>query len=145
MTRQADEGWGPCIDERAAIANRVGAHLLLSLHADGASAGARGFHVITPALTPGWTDDIFTDSQRAGISLRDALMAAGVPIANYIGQHGLDSRSDLGTLNRSDVPAVMLEAGNLRNVDDAALLTSNTGRATVAAGISQAVLNFFAK
>jgi N-acetylmuramoyl-L-alanine amidase len=142
LTRDADAGWGPCIDERAAIANREGADLLLSLHGDGAAASASGFHVIMPGVSPGYTDDIAADSRRAAVAVRDALVRAGLPPAAYIGSEGLDERTDLGTLNRSDVPAVMLEAGNLRNVDDAALLTGVDGQARVADALAQAVAEF---
>jgi N-acetylmuramoyl-L-alanine amidase len=142
LTRDADAGWGPCIDERAAIANRTGADLLLSLHADGTGPGVRGFHVITPGTLPGWTDDIAVASRRAGLAVRDALVAAGLSPANYVAHDGLDERTDLGTLNRADVPAIMLEAGNLRNADDAALLTDEAGRARVADALAAAVAAF---
>lgn len=142
LTRDANAGWGPCIDQRAAIANEARAELLLSLHADGAAAMARGFHVITPGGRPGWTDDIEADSGRAAVAVRDALVAAGVPTSTYLGQDGIDVRTDLGTLNRSDVPAVMLEAGNLRNASDAALLTSGDGRARIARALARAVVEF---
>ena len=142
LTRDANAGWGPCIDERAAVANRADADLLLSLHADGAAASARGFHVIMPGVRAGWTDDIADDSREAAVLVRDALVAAGLPPADYIGSEGLDERTDLGTLNRSDVPAVMLEAGNLRNAGDAALLTGDQGRGRVAAALARAVSRF---
>jgi N-acetylmuramoyl-L-alanine amidase len=142
LTRDADAGWGPCIDERAAVANRAGADLLLSLHADGASSAAHGFHVILPGVRPGWTDDIAAESRRAAIAVRDSLVGAGLSPATYIGTQGLDERTDLGTLNRADVPAVMLEAGNLRNPGDAALLTGAAGRARVADALASAVTDF---
>ncbi|MGY1711341.1 N-acetylmuramoyl-L-alanine amidase [Geodermatophilus sp. SYSU D00758] len=142
LTRDADAGWGPCIDERAAVANRAGADLLLSLHADGAAASAHGFHVIMPGVRPGWTDDIAADSRRAAVAVRDALVGAGLSPATYLGQEGLDERTDLGTLNCSDVPAVMLEAGNLRHPGDAALLTGAEGRALVADALAAAVTAF---
>ena len=142
LTRDQDAGWGPCIDERAAIANRVGADLLLSLHADGAAAGGHGFHVILPGVRPGWTDDIATESERAAVHVRDALVGAGLTPATYTGRDGVDVRTDLGTLNRADVPAVMLEAGNLRNARDAALLTDPGGRAVLADALTEAVERF---
>ena len=67
------------------------------------------------------------------------------PSADYIGSHGLDERTDLGTLNRSDVPAVMLEAGNLRNSTDATLLTDESGRARYVDALAQAVTRFLAR
>jgi N-acetylmuramoyl-L-alanine amidase len=142
LTRDADAGWGPCIDERAAIANRADSDLLLSLHADGASAADHGFHVITPGTLPGWTDDIAPASRQAAVAVRDALVAAGLSPADYTGADGLDERTDLGTLNNADVPAVMLEAGNLRNADDAALLSDPAGRDRVAAALTAAVEQF---
>ncbi len=142
LTRNVNAGWGPCIDERAAIANRAGAGLLLSLHGDGAAAAAHGFHVIQPGVLPGYTDDIAADSQRAALDVRDALVAAGLSPSTYIGSQGLDVRTDLGTLNRADVPAVMLEAGNLRNADDAAMLTGAAGRARIADALAAAVTDF---
>ncbi|RZU34071.1 N-acetylmuramoyl-L-alanine amidase [Blastococcus saxobsidens] len=142
MTRDEDAGWGPCIDERAAIANRAGADLLLSLHADGAAAGGRGFHVIMPGVVPGWTDDIAGESERAAVVVRDALVGAGLTPATYTGRDGLDVRTDLGTLNRADVPAVMLEAGNLRSPGDAAMLTDPGGRAVLADALTEAVQRF---
>ena len=133
---------GPSEEDRASFANAAGADLLLSLHGDGAAAGGHGFHVITPGLLPGWTDDVAAESGRAGVAVRDALVAAGLSPATYVGRDGLNERSDLGTLNRADVPAVMLEAGNLRNADDAALLTGEAGRARVADALTAAVTNF---
>src|SRR4051794_29805878 len=47
MTRSSNNGVGPCVDERAEIANRAGAVALVSIHADGNEAqDSRGFHVI---------------------------------------------------------------------------------------------------
>lgn len=144
LTRQDDAGWGPCIDERAAVANREGAALLLSLHADGVASAAHGFHVIHPGLRPGWTDDIADPSAQAAVAVRDALVAGGLTPATYVGTDGLDERTDLGTLNISDVPAVMLEAGNLRHAGDAALLTDPAGRARIADALAAGVSRFLA-
>ena len=53
---------------------------------------------------------------KLGRSLRDALTARRIPRSNYIGHGtGFDVRSDLGTLNMSDVPVAMIEIGNMRN------------------------------
>lgn len=68
LTRADDVGVGPCIDQRAAIANAAGATLTVSIHADGAAAGVRGFHVIEPDLAP--------DGGNAGILQRSHAAAA---------------------------------------------------------------------
>ena len=98
----------------------------LSIHGDGSiAAGARGFHVIAPADRRPWTHDIYRLVVPA--RRRDPRRAAspGTPVANYIaGGDGLDVRSDLGTLNLSDIPTVMVELGNMRNPTDARRMTS---------------------
>lgn len=88
--------------------NRVDADLLVSVHGDGSyAAGARGFHVIAPADRSPWTSDIHRPSLQLAGDVRTGLLASGFPVANYIaGGDGLDVRSDLATLNLSDVPAV---------------------------------------
>ena len=122
MTRAANDGWGPCIDERAAIGNRAHADAVISIHADGGPAGGRGFHVLMPALVTGYTDDIYSASHALGVAVRDAFLATGMPPSTYYATGGLAERTDLGGLNLSDVPKVFVETGNMRNAIDADLL-----------------------
>ena len=101
----------------------------MSLHADGAASSAHGFHVITPASRSPWTDDVARPSLRLARALRSALLAHDVPRSTYVGRGtGLVARSDLGTLNLSDVPIAMIEIGNMRNADDARRMTSRAGQ-----------------
>lgn len=144
MTRTSNSGWGPCIDARGRFGASVRAKVGLSLHADGAPAGEYGFHVIAPALRPGYTDDILPASQRFATDTRDVLVAAGFTPSTYIGSAGLDVRSDLGTLNLADVPTVMVECGNLRNAGDAARLRSAAGQERLAAAFTAALVRFVA-
>lgn len=142
MTRTDDTGVGPCVDERGQTAARAGAAALVSIHADGAPSGATGFHVIHPGLRPGYTDATVEPSEDLAVAVRDALVAAGFTPSTYVGADGLDQRDDLGTLNRAEVPAVMLEAGNLRDADEAALLASPEGQARLADALTAAILSF---
>ena len=142
LTREDDEGVGPCIDERAGVAADAGADMLLSIHADGAPASAHGFHVIHPALRPGYTDDTVVPSTELAGRVRDALVTAGFTPSTYIGTDGLDQRDDLGTLNLARVPAVMVEAGNLRNAGDAEVLTSEAGRSRLADALVNAAISY---
>jgi len=146
LTRHSNrqDRWGPCVDVRGRDGNRRPADLKISIHGDGSyAAGARGFHVIAPTDRPRWTHDIYRPSRRLALDTRAALRSVGLRVANYVaGGDGLDFRSDLGTLNLSNLPTVMVELGNMRNPRDARRMTSKTGRATYARGLALAVRRF---
>ncbi len=145
MTRSDNNGWGPCINERAAIGNRAHADAAISIHADGGPAGGRGFHVIYPPSLPGLTDDIAVASKRLALDVR-AGYAAGTPVpyATYLGNAGLSERSDLGGLNLSDVPKVFIETGNMRNATDAALLKDAAFRQQAAQALAGGLASYLA-
>lgn len=141
LTRPDDTGVGPCVDERAAVANRAGADAMVSIHADGAPGG-RGFHVA-------YSDPPVHPSQGApslvlARSLVAALFDAGFAASNYRGDDGLDPRDDLAGLNHAEVPAALVECANMRNPDEAALLTTAEGRARYAAAITEGILRWLA-
>lgn len=146
LTRASNrqDRWGPCVDARGRAGNRIEADLKVSIHGDGSyTAGARGFHVISPTNRSPWTDDIYRSSSRLAASMKSGLSRVGLPVANYIaGGDGLDQRSDLGTLNLSDVPTVMVELGNMRDAGEAARMTSRAGRATYARGVVAGIRGF---
>jgi N-acetylmuramoyl-L-alanine amidase len=143
-TSNRQDRWGPCVDERGRKGNRIRADLKVSVHGDGADVrGAHGFHLIAPTDRPKWTHDIYASSKRLARAERAALRSAGVPVANYVaGGDGLDFRRDLGTLNLSDVPTVMVELGNMRNSRDARRMTTTKGRATYARALARGVVSF---
>ena len=142
MTRTTNDGWGPCIDQRAAIGNSAHADAAISIHADGGPAAGRGFHVLMPALVPGYTDDIYGSSHRLGVAVRDAFLATGMPTSTYYAAQGLAERTDLGGLNLSNVPKVFIETGNMRNPTDASLLESGDFRGRAAQDLAVG-LNLF--
>ncbi|MEO5663896.1 MAG: N-acetylmuramoyl-L-alanine amidase [Nocardioides sp.] len=146
MTRSSnrEDRWGPCVDVRGRAGNRIDADLKVSVHGDGSyAAGASGFHVIAPADRSPWTSDIYRPSLRLAGAVRTGLLGSGFPVANYIaGGDGLDVRSDLGTLNLSDIPTVMVELGNMRNASEAAVMTSARGRARYADGLATGLRRF---
>jgi N-acetylmuramoyl-L-alanine amidase len=142
MTRTTDSErlWGPCVDTRGEFGKRVGARLMVSLHADGASASSYGFHVIAPTSRSPWTTDIASASLRLATALRNSLTAGGVPRSTYVGGgSGLNVRNDLGTLNMSDVPVAMIEIGNMRNASDALRMTSRRGQARYAKAVVKGI------
>jgi N-acetylmuramoyl-L-alanine amidase len=135
LTRTNNTGWGPCINERAAIGNRAHADAAISIHADGGPAGGRGFHVI---YKPG-----AAQSRRLALAIRAAFGAGtGEPYSSYIGHDGLDVRSDLGGLNLSEVPKVFIETGNMRNAADARRLESAAYRRREAVALERGLEAF---
>ena len=52
LTRDSDDGIGPCVDVRGSAGARAGAAAVISVHADGGPTTGHGFHVLysSPAL-----------------------------------------------------------------------------------------------
>ena len=146
LTRKVNsqKRWGPCVDRRGRAGNKIPADLKISIHGDGSyAAGAHGFHVIAPTDRAPWTHDIYKPSRRLALVTRKALVKKDFVYATYIaGGDGLDFRGDLGTLNLSNVPTVMVELGNMKKAEDARLMTSAKGRARYAAALARAVKTF---
>ena len=148
LTHDGDRpAWGPCVTERAEIGNAAHADAAISLHADGAPEGDRGFHVILPASVHSGAADtrpIVASSRTLGERVEsDFAKVTGSAPSNYVGNGtGLDVRKDLGGLNLSTVPKVFIECGNMRDSKDAALLTSGAWRQKAAQGISEGIVSF---
>ena len=138
LTRPNDNGTGPCVNERAAIGNRAAGDLVISIHADGnLSPDARGFHIILSTTMAGGSP-VEASSRRLALILRRKIHAGtGMPRSTYIGGGtALSPRTDIAGLNLSRIPAVMLEAGNLRHPKDAALLTTPGFRTQLAEALA---------
>ncbi|MER6319968.1 N-acetylmuramoyl-L-alanine amidase [Streptomyces sp. NPDC001581] len=147
LTHQQDRPWGPCITERARIGNEANADAVVSVHADGVSAGSRGFHVILPAKVKGGAADtskIVGPSRELGERIAgNFARTTGSAPANYLGSGtGLVVRDDLGGLNLSTRPKVFIECGNMRDAKDAAQLTSPEWRQKAAQGIADGIVGF---
>ncbi|MFJ6697530.1 N-acetylmuramoyl-L-alanine amidase [Streptomyces sp. NPDC091272] len=147
FTQNADRPYGPCVDERARIGNEARADAVLSVHADGSSAGHRGFHVILPARVNSGaadTSSIVGPSRELGTRIvGNFVRATGDAPANYLGERtGLVVRSDLGGLNLSTVPKVFIECGNMRDPQDIALLSDPSWRQRAAQGMADGISGF---
>jgi len=145
-TRNSEALWGPCVDERGEFGAKVGARLTVSLHGDGAPASGRGFHVIAPTARSPWTTNIAAPSLRLAKALRSGFDATGLPRSTYVGNGtALSVRSDLGTLNMSDVPVAMVEMGNMRNASDAHRMTTRKGRLAYARAVVRGIRAYLAR
>jgi N-acetylmuramoyl-L-alanine amidase len=138
MTRTSNSTWlwGPCVNTRGRFGAREHADVEISIHADGAASATHGFFVIRPGWRRGYTDDIYRPSRALSTSVHSGLAAAGFRPSNAYGGDGYDVRRDLGTLNMSDVPTVMVELGNMRNAREARCMRSTTCRGRYAAGLA---------
>ena len=136
LSRPNDRGVGPCIDERGRFANRRRATLAISIHGDGGPENGRGFEVIEPGMPPRRDDSLRPNLHKSallGAELRQALVDVGhLQPSTYLGRNGVEQRSDLGGLNWSRVPKVMIELLNMRNGGDASYVNSTTWRTSTA-------------
>ena len=124
--------------ERAQFCNERQAALMIRIHADGSvDPSRRGISTLAPALRPGWTDDIYAPSRRAGVLLQRELVAS-----TGARDLGLVERSDLTGFNWADVPAVLVETGFMSNASESALLRSAAYEETVASALVRATQRF---
>lgn len=144
LTRDSDNGVGPCVDQRARILNDAHVDVAIDIHADGGPATGRGFAVLLPVRS-GVNDAVVSSSTTYGHILRDAFSATGMPISTYLGDQGFESRGDLAGLNLTTVPQVLIECGNMRNARDAELLTSDAFQQRAASTILAAMKEFLAR
>ncbi|MGA7050604.1 MAG: Rv3717 family N-acetylmuramoyl-L-alanine amidase [Mycobacterium sp.] len=140
LSRDSDSSVGPCVDQRAALANAMHPDAIVSIHADGGPASGSGFHVnySSPPLNEAQSGP----AVQLAHMMRDALVQAGFHPATYIGSDGLYGRDDLAGLNLAEYPAVLVELGNMKNADDAARIESADGRAKYAAAVTQGIVAY---
>jgi N-acetylmuramoyl-L-alanine amidase len=139
-SRDSDGSFGPCVDQRAAMANAMHPDAIISIHADGGPVSGHGFHVNYSA--PPLKDVQAGPAVSLATTMRDALASAGIRESDYIGSNGLYGRADLAGLNLSEYPAVLVEMGNMRNADDAAQMESPDGRQRYADAVTQGIVAY---
>ena len=140
MSRGDDTGPGPCVDQRAAMANAVQPNAIVSIHGDGGPASGRGFHVLYSS--PPLNQVQAGPSVRFAQAMRDQLVASGIPAANYIGSDGLDARSDIAGLNLAQYPSILVECGNMKNPADSALMKTPEGQQKYADAVVRGIVAF---
>lgn len=133
LTREGNDGVGPCVDERGRFAQEHDADVLVSIHADGnEDKTLHGFFAIVsdPPLHPSQGEPSLALAEDLLAALADAgfTVSPGHP-------DGLSFRSDIAGLNHAERPAVLLELGQMRNGEDAAVMSSPRGRERFAEAI----------
>ncbi|HET7667370.1 MAG TPA: Rv3717 family N-acetylmuramoyl-L-alanine amidase [Mycobacterium sp.] len=140
MSRADDASVAACVDQRAAAANAMHPDADVSIHADGGPASGHGFHVNYSA--PPLNEAQSGPAIQLATVMRDTMVAAGMEPSTYIGSNGLYGRADLAGLNLSEYPAILVETGNMRNRDDAALMETAEGRQRYADTITQGIITY---
>jgi len=142
MSRGNDTGLGPCVDERAEMANSLKPNAIVSIHADGGPPTGRGFHVNYSA--PPLNQAQAGPSVQFAQVMRDQLQSSGLVPATYIGSGGLYPRADLAGLNLAQYPAILIELGNMKNPADVGLITTEEGRQKYADAVVRGIAGFLA-
>jgi N-acetylmuramoyl-L-alanine amidase len=140
MSRGNDNALGPCVDQRAAMANSLRPDAIVSIHADGGPAGGHGFHVnySNPPLNQAQAGP----SVRFAQVMRDSMVAAGLTPSTYMGNNGLYGRADLAGLNLAEYPSILVECGNMKNPQEGAFLATPQGQQTYANAVAQGIVNY---
>ncbi|BBZ63952.1 Rv3717 family N-acetylmuramoyl-L-alanine amidase [Mycolicibacterium monacense] len=142
MSRGNDNALGPCVDERAALANSVRPNAIVSVHADGGPPTGRGFHVLysSPPLNEAQAGPAVQFAQ----VMRDQLSGSGFVPSTYIGSGGLNPRSDIAGLNLAQYPSILVELGNMKNPADSAVMKTAEGRQRYADAVVRGIAAFLA-
>ncbi len=155
------------LDQRAAIARRIGAGLFVSLHMDSApNPLARGatFYSLSDVASSEEAarfaaaenragqsvdggDDASLDAILSDLTLRDQMEQSATlatrTVRRAAGRVALRPRphqfAAFQVLRRADTPALLVEAGYISNVDDEALLVTPEGRAPLVLVLAQAI------
>lgn len=120
--------------DRTAAANRVGADLYVSIHANAGGSGgwsdARGIETL---YKPG-----NAASERLARTMQNGLIRSA-----KLFDRGLQHRHDLYVLNTARMPAALVECGFMTNKKEAELLRSEDYRQTCAEAIARGVCEYF--
>lgn len=140
MSRGNDDQPGPCVDERAAMANALQPNAVVSIHGDGGPATGRGFHILysSPPLNAVQA----VQSVQLARMMRDQLAGSGITPSTYTGSNGLNPRADIAGLNLAQYPSILVELGNMKNPADATLMEGQEGRQKYAEAVVRGVVAF---
>lgn len=134
LSRDSDDGVGPCVDERGTFAND--ADMMLSVHANSShDTSIKGFFVIlsSPPLAG---EEVAASSAALADALVESLQAAGFPISPL---GPISKRRDLSGLNHAKVPAALVELGEMYNPQEAALMETEEGRQRYAEALAEGI------
>ena len=125
MTRNSDTFIE--LNERAAIANRAGADLFVSIHCDSHPTRSQNGYTIYVARSASWS------SKKIGVAIEQSM-----------GQTGLKDKGmrnqDFRVLVKTACPAVLIECGYLTNPSEASLLYDSSFQDRIARAIANGIV-----
>jgi N-acetylmuramoyl-L-alanine amidase len=105
---------------------------MIRIHADGSTDSSQhGVKTLVPALRRGWTDDVYTQSLRAGRRVQTAVVRS-----TGARDDGILFRSDLTGFNWANVPVILVESGFMTNPTEGRLLRTAPYQLKVARGLT---------
>jgi len=123
--------------ERAEVANKAGADLLVRIHADSSGdPSLSGLKTLVPAQNS-WTAPIYAESLRAGtIAQRHLIAETGAK------NLGVVKRNDLGGFNWSKVPTYLVEMGFMSNAAEDRRMQTDAYQAKIVTALADAVVEY---
>lgn len=121
------------LDERAELANRLGAHLFVSVHTNRIPNHPECFGAQT------FYHPASEESRRLALLVQEELLR--IDSENY--RRALPG--DYRVLRRAQMPGILVEVGFLTNARDRSLIATDAYRDAVAASITAGIVRFFAQ
>lgn len=125
----------PSLDDRCKLANNKNADLFLCIHINSASSSARGAETL-------YNPNRNSATMKNGVTSRDfaSAMQKAVIATTGFTNRGLKTRTDLRVLNKTNMPACLIEYGFISNSTEAKIMNANTSK--YGKELYQAVVNF---
>lgn len=113
----------PSLTDRSDLANNYGADLFISIHINSASASAHGTETL-------YNSSRNTVTAKNGLTSRELATYIQRAVVSTTGftNRGLKNRTDLSVLNRTSMPACLIEYGFISNTQEAREMNANTTR-----------------
>lgn len=124
--------------ERALLINESGADICVRIHADGATASARGVTVLCPSSSNPYISRLYSKSKK----LSEALIGAYCE-ATGLRNRGISYRDDLTGTNWSTVPTTLIELGFMTNSTEDRYMASASGQTKMVKGLADGIDAYF--
>lgn len=120
--------------ERALLMNDSGVDFCIRIHADGATASARGATVLCPSSNNRYIAHLSEESKKLSKALID-----GYCNQTKLRNRGISYRDDLTGTNWSTVPTTLIELGFMTNATEDRFMASKEGQQKMVLGLANGV------